>query len=145
MVAMWPVALGGKTSYVIVTGQSMLPTLQEGDLVVLRSGEYEVGDVVSYEPFADIPAQVIHRIIETKPDGTFVLQGDNNNFIDPYFPTSADVNGQLLFFIPKIGSVAQFLGNPLVWGSLLLIAGALLLYESSPSEPEKPKNQQVKG
>lgn len=136
LVLIWPAALGGKTSYVVVTGKSMEPTLHAGDFVVLRSGEYDVGDVVSYEPFEDIPAQVIHRIIDTKTDGTLILQGDNNSFIDPYFPTAQEVTGKLLFSVPKIGAVTWMLGNPLVWGSLLLIAGALFLYEGKPKKPK---------
>ena len=128
-VAIWPTALGGATSYVIVTGQSMEPTLYAGDFVVLRTGDYEVGDVVSYMPFDDVPAQVIHRILEFKDDGTMTLKGDNNNFIDPFAPTLDDITGKLVFSIPKVGSVGWFLGQPLVWGSLLLIAVALLIYK----------------
>lgn len=128
VIAIWPTTLGGATSYVIVKGHSMEDTLFPGDFVVLRKGEYQVGDVVSYQPFEDVRAQVIHRILEFKDDGTIVLQGDNNGFIDPFFPTVEDVTGKMLFHIPKIGSVAWFLGQPLVWGSLLVIAGAIYLY-----------------
>ncbi len=130
VIAVWPVALGGPTSFVVVTGHSMEPTLHAGDFVVLRKGDYQVGDVVSYEPFADMSAQVIHRILEFQDDGTMILQGDNNGFKDPFFPTVDDVTGKMLFSIPKIGSLGWFLGQPLVWGSMLLLAGALLLYKS---------------
>ncbi len=143
LVAIWPTALGGKTSYIVVSGHSMEPTLQPGDFVVLRSGEYEVGDVVSYLPFDDIPAQVIHRIIDTNEDGTLVLQGDNNNFIDPYSPAVEDVVGEMLFSVPKIGKVGWFIGHPLVWGSMLLIAAALLIYEQSPPK-EAPATRSEK-
>lgn len=112
----------------------MEDTLFPGDFVVLRTGEYQAGDVVSYTPFDDVPAQVIHRILEFKDDGTVVLQGDNNDFIDPFFPTVEEITGKMLFHIPKIGSVAWFLGQPLVWGSLMLIAGAIYLYQPSRSK-----------
>lgn len=115
----------------------MEETLFPGDFVVLRTGDYQVGDVVSYKPFDDVPAQVIHRILEFKEDGTIVLQGDNNNFIDPFFPTEKEITGKMLFHIPKIGSVAWFLGQPLVWGSLMLIAGAIYLYQPSRSKNVK--------
>lgn len=115
----------------------MEETLYPGDFVVLRTGEYNVGDVVSYTPFDDVPAQVIHRILEFKDDGTVVLQGDNNNFIDPFFPTTEEIKGKMLFHIPKIGSVAWFLGQPLVWGSLMLLAGAIYLYQPSRSKKAK--------
>ena len=115
----------------------MEETLFPGDFVVLRTGEYQIGDVVSYTPVDDIPAQVIHRILEFKDDGTIILQGDNNNFIDPFFPTREEITGKMLFHIPKIGSVAWFLGQPLVWGSLMLLAGAIYLYQPSRSKKAK--------
>lgn len=145
MVLMWPVALGGSTSYVVVTGKSMEPTLHAGDFVVLRTGEYQVGDVVSYEPFDDVPAQVIHRIIDMEEDGTYILQGDNNSFVDPYFPTADEVNGKFVFSIPKIGEVTWFLAKPLVWGSLLLIAGGLYLYGGKPKTDPKLAVLQTEG
>ncbi len=138
-ILIWPAALGGSTSYVVVTGESMEPTLYAGDLVVLRKGTYEVGDVVAYEPFEDSGAQVIHRILEFKDDGAIILQGDNNDFIDPFEPTVEAVNGKMVWSVPKVGRVTVWLGQPLVWGSLLVIAAALLLYQGSGSN-EKDKH-----
>lgn len=129
VIALWPTALGGPTSFVIVTGKSTEPTLYQGDLVMLRTETYEVGDVVSYQPFQGDSAQVTHRIIEIEDDGTLVLQGDNNGFIDPFAPTKEDVTGKMVLSIPKVGKAAGALGQPLVWGSLLVIAAALLLYK----------------
>lgn len=125
---MWPAALGGPTSYVIVTGHSMEPTLYRGDFVVLRAGDYQVGDVVSYYPVDGLSAQVIHRIIDFNEDGTAVLQGDNNSFVDPYTPSTDRIAGKMVFAVPRIGNVAWVLGRPFVWGSLVLLAVALLLY-----------------
>ena len=137
-VLMWPVALGGATSYVIVTGHSMEPTLHPGDVAVLRTGDYEVGDVVSYRPFPDVSAQVIHRIIGFRDDGTVILQGDNNEFVDPYSPEPADVAGKMVFSVPAIGKLVWVLGTPLVWMSLGLLALALLLYPAAKKKPAPP-------
>src|SRR5688572_19635960 len=62
----WPGFLRGGTAYVIVSGNSMDPTLHAGDLVLtVRRGSYNVGDVVAYripegQPGAGV--LVIHRI-----------------------------------------------------------------------------------
>src|SRR3954453_11712053 len=46
---LWPTRLGGTIAYVAVSGDSMLPTLHPGDLVVTRSqGTYQVGDLIVY-------------------------------------------------------------------------------------------------
>lgn len=142
VIALWPTALGGPTSFVIVTGKSMEPTLYQGDLVMLRTGTYEVGDVVSYQPFEGDSARVVHRIIEIEDDGTLVLQGDNNGFIDPFAPTKEDVTGKMVLSIPKVGKAAGFLGQPLVWGSLLVIAAALLVYKK-PDAGKDPETEPV--
>ena len=56
-----PRQLGGWASYAIVSGTSMLPTLQEGDLVMARERpQYEVGDIVLFEVDG---GRVIHRIV----------------------------------------------------------------------------------
>ncbi len=136
MIAIWPAKLGGAMSYVIVKGHSMEPTLEPGDFAVMRTGSYDVGDVVSYHPFDDVPAQVIHRIIGFNEDGTVILQGDNNGFIDPFYPELTDVTGKMIFSVPNLGSFAWVLTSPLVWGSLILMAVALYLWPGR----KKPKS-----
>lgn len=128
LIVFFPRSLGGSTSLIVVTGQSMEPTLHPGDIAVVRTDRYGVGDVVAYRPMPDVKALVIHRIINIKPDGVLVLQGDNNSFIDPFSPTVEDVVGRMIFTIPKVGRVAAVLSNPLVWGSLFILAIGIWLY-----------------
>ena len=85
-----PVQLGGSKAYVIVTGSSMHPEFQFGDLVVVnRYSHYAVGDVVAYEdPYI---GPIFHRIIGYS-GGCFVLQGNNNHWVDPYNPAPDNNN-----------------------------------------------------
>jgi signal peptidase len=106
----------------------MEPTLQPGDLAIARCGAPQVGDVVAYRPFPDKAAVVIHRIVGGDAATGWLLQGDNNNFVDPFRPVAAQVKGTMVMSVPKAGSVLSFLGAPLVWVSMLLIAGAILLW-----------------
>ena len=74
-----PVALGGNTTYTIVAGHSMEPSLESGDLVITRrQASYDVGDVVVYEIPEGSPGagvKVIHRIVADSADGVFRLAG----------------------------------------------------------------------
>ena len=77
----WPGFLHGGTAYVIVSGNSMDPTLHGGDLVLtVRHSSYDVGDVVAYripegQPGAGV--LVIHRIDPvTGPEGGLRERGD---------------------------------------------------------------------
>src|SRR5439155_25953216 len=76
-----PQSLGGRTGYVLVSGQSMEPRFHTGDMVmVLRRSSYHAGDVIAYRvPKGDAMAgrQVIHRIIGGDAKKGFVVRGDN--------------------------------------------------------------------
>lgn len=114
-VAAWllfaPERLGGSASYIEVQGTSMLPTLHTGDLVVLRKDDrYAVGDVVAYR--SDMAGSVvIHRIVGEDGDG-YVLQGDNNDFLDRFRPTPDDVIGRQIVHIPGGAALSDVLSSP---------------------------------
>jgi signal peptidase I len=98
-----PPALGGATSYVFVSGDSMLPTFRPGDLVLVRkAARYHVGEVVAYRVRPG-DHQVIHRIVGTTAGGRFVLRGDNRDAQDPWHPTTADILGRREARLPKLG------------------------------------------
>lgn len=124
----WPTTLGGCSTLTIVSGHSMEPTYYTGDLVWSRCGEPAVGDVVVYSPPETDGARVIHRI--TGGDGVdgWVIQGDNNSFVDPWTPDNSLVVGIARAHIPHLGTAVYALANPYIWVSLLLIAGAIYLW-----------------
>lgn len=116
-----PEVLGGSTSYVIVSGASMEPTYSSGDLVVVRAAtDYAAGDVVAFrttDAEEDGPL-VIHRIRRVLPDGTYELQGDNNDFVDPWHPTGDDIAGVRLVDLPGAGVwLHRLVRDPLLLGA----------------------------
>ena len=132
---LWPSSFGGCTTLTIVAGQSMEPTYYTGDLVVSRCGPVEVGDVVVYSPPDVGGARVIHRIVGGDADG-WVVQGDNNDFLDPWNPTAENVLGTAVLRIPNVGSFASILLSPVTWISLLLLALALVVWPASRAPAE---------
>lgn len=114
-----PSQIGGQTSYVIVNGDSMEPLFHKGDLVLLRQQpEYEVGDIVTYQHPNIGP--VIHRIIDRDLD-RYVLQGDNNSWLDPYQPVRSDLTGKYWLLLPGAGKILLLVRKPWI---LALVAGA---------------------
>lgn len=137
---LWPSSLGGCTTLTIVSGESMEPTYSTGDLVVSRCGPVEVGDVIVYNPPDVGGARVIHRIVGGDADG-WVVQGDNNDFLDPWEPTDENILGSAELHLPHVGKFAAVLLSPLTWISLLIIALAVVVWpgrgeddEDSPDE-----------
>ncbi|MBI4789337.1 MAG: signal peptidase I [Chloroflexi bacterium] len=117
-----PLEVGGSAAYVIVNGNSMEPLYHASDLVVVRSADvYQVGDIVTYR-HPDV-GRVIHRIIAQEEDG-FVLQGDNNSWIDSYRPTADDIIGKAWLHIPKLGDLLAQLRTPM---AMAVLAGMLPL------------------
>jgi signal peptidase I len=128
-VVLRPTALGGPASYIFVSGVSMQPTLESGDLVVLQHAEaYAVGDVVAFE-IAEGPGAgslVIHRIVGGSADEGFVMQGDNKPAPDEWHPTEDQVAGRLWLHLPAAGSAVAWLRQPAVFASLL--AGLVVFF-----------------
>lgn len=121
-----PMSVGGAASYVRVRGSSMYPTLRSGDTVLLvRDDHYEVGDIVAYRSEQLGGAVVIHRIIHSEPDGTYVTQGDHNNFVDAFHPSNTDILGKRMARIPGGNAVVTTLQGPT--GAAILVAGLWLL------------------
>ena len=104
--AIWPVRLGGATSYIIIKGNSMEPKFHTGDLAVVRKQDsYRKGDIVAYR----IPARsagaghlVIHRIIG-RSHGGYLMQGDNRTTPDSWYPKPTDVLGRFRLLVPLPG------------------------------------------
>jgi signal peptidase I len=117
-----PRQLGGRASYVTTTGTSMEPVLSEGDLaVVYRNAEYQVGDVVAYRN-PDIQQVVLHRIVAVD-GGRFVLQGDNNSWLDTYRPAPEQILGEMGFHLPGVGGRLGAVRSPWGLSAMVSLAG----------------------
>ena len=113
-----PQAFGGSAAYVLVSGKSMLPRYQTGDLVLVeKHSSYHVGELIAYrvpkgDPMAG--AQVIHRIIGGDAKHGFVVQGDNRTAPDVWRPKPRDIVGAKALRIPNAVLILQFLRSPLL-------------------------------
>jgi signal peptidase I len=129
LVLLRPQTLGGPAGYEIVSGTSMLPGIEAGDIVVVRRhDDYRIGDVVSFRvPDGEVGsgAHVIHRIVGGSGTDGYVTQGDNRDFLDPWRPRNEDVVGKQWIHIPGGSRVVFFLISPLFLASLA--AGIVVL------------------
>ncbi len=117
-----PQALGGPAAYLVVRGDSMLPTYESGDLLILHSApEYADGDVIAYRvPKGEFGEGhlVVHRIVGGNADAGFVLEGDNNLAPDPWQPRPIDVVGRPWVAVPRAGAVVAWARQPIILGAL---------------------------
>jgi signal peptidase len=139
---LWPSALGGNAEFLLVQGQSMLPTIEPGSFVIIKSKPtYEIGNVVSYstEKYSDFGGRtIVHRIIKETPEG-FIIKGDNNPKPDPGIIPPSAIRGEVVAFTPFLGYVLVLLRNPLVMA--VLAVGLMMAQMKS---KKKKKSQQIK-
>ncbi len=136
---LWPSSLGGATTLVIVSGNSMEPTFSDGDLVIARKGPVEVGDVVVYTPSDFGGAHVVHRIVGGEGETGWKVQGDNNSWIDQWAPTDEEILGPVVYHIQGAGQITEFFLQPWLWGFVLLAALVLMLWPEPEGEAEDPE------
>ncbi len=138
-----PLQLGGSASYVIVDGTSMLPGMRGGDLaVVRRAPSYNVGDVVTYlDPNL---GPVIHRIVGRQNE-RFVLQGDNNSWLDPHKPVEAEIVGKLWVRVPYAGMIWGKLGSAPGMALLVGVMGMIGLGPLVDRKPHKGSTPEASG
>ncbi|MFN2112416.1 MAG: signal peptidase I [Anaerolineales bacterium] len=119
-----PIQLGGSVSYIIISGDSMEPDFHVGDLVVARSSQaYRVDQRVIYQHPAI--GYVFHRIIGQ--DGTsFILQGDNNDWLDTYHPEQDEILGKYWFGIPGAGILILALRKPLIFTLFVIVTFSII-------------------
>jgi signal peptidase I len=99
-----------------VVSSSMVPTLNKGDLVVVKGTEIEnivVGDIIVYHnPLQGVA--VVHRVVDIREENgmlTFYTKGDNNltnRLVDQEAGiappiTGHYVKGRVVLTIPKLG------------------------------------------
>lgn len=116
-----------------VMSASMVPTINTGDVVVLKRMQAlpRVGDVVAVTvPDAartryGYPPEVVHRVVRVSPAGEITTKGDARPRPDPFVSPRAAVRAKVIATVPAAGRVLAFLTSGL--GLLWLAGGAMLL------------------
>lgn len=135
-----PSQLGGRMTYVIVDGNSMEPGFHYGDMVLIqKKSAYVPGDAVVYrDPKLDV--HVFHRIVGYESD-RFILQGDNNSWLDSYMPRQDEIVGEVWLNVPKIGSAINWLRIPINVSLTTGLLGGVIMFDlfKKPSKAGKER------
>lgn len=113
--------------YVIVS-PSMVPTINVNDAIVVHrqdASDIDVGDIITFSSTdPSYPGlTVTHRVVEKNSDDSdsyvFRTKGDNNSSEDPSLVKDENIYGKVIFKIPNVGYVRQFLSTG--FGFMLLV------------------------
>jgi len=122
--------MGTSTPLVVVTSQSMSPTLERGHLLILQKQAPEdivVDDVIVFHATWHPEAPVVHRVVQVdnvSGELHYWTQGDNNIHVDPTYTVYEDIVGVMVFAIPFIGHITLALQEP---GVLPLVIVVLIV------------------
>jgi signal peptidase len=116
--------------YVVHTG-SMSPTIPSKSAVIVREGEYRVGQVISYHTASGI---VTHRLIGAAGDGLLRTKGDANRTADPSTISASQVIGGVVAAPRMVGYWIIYFKQPAGLASLFLAVICAWLVYSLPSD-----------
>jgi len=109
----------------------MEPALPTGSVVVIRAQpSYSAGDVVTFGR-AGTKELVTHRISAVnygEGSKTFVTKGDANNSLDQGSITNDQIQGKVVFDIPYLGYVQNWLRTPTGFAVAVVLPAAILIY-----------------
>ena len=122
----WPATLGGKATWVSVSGTSMEPNYSTGDLVLAWNDEgWQIGDVILYGIQGSTDGLIVHRLVTGNADDGWYAQGDNKPRIDPWLIPDDAIHGREIMHIPHAGSALTWVRSPQV---LAIICGLLVFW-----------------
>jgi signal peptidase len=114
-----------------VLSGSMSPAITVGSAVVTQPVDtqaIEVGDIITYRSPRN-GEMTTHRVVGIEGESLryFQTKGDANEDPDPYTVPSANVEGRVLFDVPLLGYVADFVKTPLGFILMLGIPGGIII------------------
>jgi signal peptidase len=120
----------------VVPSTSMVPTLNVGDIVIVKGVDpntITVGTIIIFRsPNGSI--DIIHRVIGITKQGDklyFETKGDHNPAADPWRPgvPAENVKGVLVGKIPYVGYVTLALSGPVGYVVIALLIFLMIVFE----------------
>ena len=125
-------SVAGFTPMVVKT-DSMAPTFEAGDLIMIRkcdTSQLKEGDIVCFHTIIEneyaLNTHRIYKIDETAGVRSYTTKGDNNEISDQHVIADGDIVGKYVGRLPKMGKVMDFLSSSV--GFLVVIVLPMLLF-----------------
>ena len=137
----------GVQVYGVLTG-SMEPNYPTGSLIYVKrvdASDLRVNDVITFSISPNVIAT--HRIVEIVPDESnpsvlyYRTKGDANQDVDASLVSASNIIGKVIFAVPKMGYIANYIQNPPGIYVAILICGLMIAFVFyTDSLESKPKS-----
>jgi signal peptidase len=142
------IALHSDSPLMVVSSGSMIPTLNVGDIIIVRGVDPEtvtVGTIIIFHSPIDYEMPIVHRVIAADHQGSalfFETKGDNNPVADGWRVPAQNLMGLYVAKVPYVGLLSLELRGPLGITVIILLVALIIAIEYQESKPrsKKPAN-----
>jgi signal peptidase len=139
------VVMGAESPLMVVSSQSMVPTLNVGDIILVRGVDPQtvtVGTIIIFHSPAYYEMPIVHRVIAVDNEGNtvyFETKGDNNPGPDGWRVPSQNLMGVYVAKIPYVGLLSLELRGPLGIMLIILLIALIIAIEYRESKPRSKR------
>jgi len=140
------IGLSTESPLMVVSSGSMVPTLNVGDIILVRGVDprtVTVGTIIIFHSPADYDMPIVHRVIKIDNEGNtifFETKGDHNPIQDGWRVPTQNLMGVYTARLPYVGLLSLELRGPLGVTVIILLVALIIAIEYKESKPKKPKN-----
>jgi signal peptidase len=137
----------GNYKIMTVLSGSMEPTVKTGSIVVVKPEKnYKVGQIITFQlPRYKVP--ITHRIFEIDRAQTppvYITKGDANNSPDSWRISENQIVGKVLFSMPYLGYLVDFVKKPIGFITLIIIPAGLIIFDEIRKITKELKRKRTK-
>lgn len=129
------VALSTESPLMVVSSESMVPTLNVGDIILVRGidpHQVTVGTIIIFHSPNNYEMAIVHRVVNVDNEGNqifFQTKGDHNPGPDGWKVPAANLMGVYVGKIPYVGLVSLQLRGPIGVTVIILLVALIIAIE----------------
>jgi len=129
------VALSTESPLMVVSSESMVPTLNVGDIILVRGidpHQVTVGTIIIFHSPNNYEMAIVHRVIQVNnesSDVSFQTKGDHNPGPDGWKVPAANLMGVYVGKIPYVGLLSLQLRGPVGVTVIILLVALIIVIE----------------
>lgn len=138
------IVLQTESPLMVVSSGSMIPTLNVGDIILVRGVNPQtvtVRTIIIFHSPNDWEMPIVHRVVAVDNQGGsvfFETKGDNNPVQDGWRVPAANLMGVYVAKLPYVGLLSLELRGPVGVTLIILLVALIIAIEYKESKPAKP-------
>jgi signal peptidase len=139
------IVLVTESPLMVVSSGSMIPTLNVGDIIIVRGVDprtVTVGTIIIFHSPNEYDMPIVHRVVAVEDQGDtvfFQTKGDNNPVADGWRVPGQNLMGVLVAKLPYVGLLSLELRGPLGIVLIVLLVALIIAIEYKESKPDSKR------